>query len=450
MTRYLTILGLVLVAALGLAALSTTDAGAVAEETGPAYFYAKGIGPEETAQIDGEDIGETTAIAFESGELVCSSAAYNGEAGSTGPVSEAPVTIEPEYTGCHALTPLGTKTATVTTNGCVYEIEPTVTVTESEQRHFIGLTDIVCPAGKSIEIHLYNTTNPSDAGASTFCTFDVPAQNNLSGITLTNQAGSPDDIVADFEIKSISVTKTTGFFCGSEKQTAVYEGQATLRATNGASEFVETQQRDDKRFFSTFATPTVLGEKGTAEIQTEKKLLKCTEVKYEAAPGASNIPVLSVIPKYEKCTFGTFTAHVDFKGCEYQFTPIASFHGGNPRTTTAEFTIVCAAGKGPVTVTVTNGGNYTCTVTFAGQKATGNTVKMYNGHNLEPANFADNFINLEHNNSELEYEVKDDAAECGKNEKLKDATLKGKVVIYAYDHAKNTKGIRVVGIYKHK
>jgi hypothetical protein len=452
MTRYLMILGLALAAVLTWAALSTTPAGAVEEKTGPAYFYAEDIGPEETAKIDGEDIGEPTAIALELGELICSSVEYNGKPAVAGSTTEAPVTLEPKYEKCHSLTALGTKTTTVTTNGCVYEVEPTVTVTESEQEHFLGLTDIVCPAGKAIEVHVYNTTNESDAGASTLCTFDVPAQNNLPGITLTNES-SGGDIVADFKLESITVTKTSGFVCGSEKQTAVYEGQATLRATNEASEFVAVVIEAIKRFQFNMDTPTVLAEKGKVEVKTEKQTLKCESVKYEGEPKVRSTSALSLKPIYSECKFGTKKADVDFKGCVYQFTPLDRFHvlTGGVRNTTAKMKILCTGGAGPITIEVTDANEKKiCTLTIGTHETTTGAVDMTNGHKLEPPDPKENYVIFKHTIGGIEYEVKDEPNTCGKNEKLKNATLEGEITVHSYDHAKKQNGIRVVGLNEHK
>jgi hypothetical protein len=334
---------------------------------------------------------------------------------------------------------LGTVSANVTINGCFYEVEPTVTVTESEEEDFFGVVDIVCPEEQTIEI---------DAGA--VCLFDVPPQNNLSKVDLTNEGGS--DITAHFAIEGIEVTKTSGleFICGPNEQTATYEGEATLRLTSEGEEFVEAEVAASKAIEVGATTATVFGEKGTAKLTTELFALECTSVKYHATPVAVQNVTLFITPTYESCKFGTHDAHVDFKGCQYRLTPDENFHGGAPRITTASFAIVCGPGKGPITIEVTNGGKYTCAVTLTGQEenVTGK-VEMINNPQSGLGPFANNKVKLVHLIDGLEYEVKDDAGGCGKNEKVAGAALEGSIEIKAFDGKGNAKGIRVVGINRH-
>lgn len=276
MTRYLTFLGLAAAAAvLTLAALSTTDAGAVEEETGPGYFKTLALEAEETAKIDGEQIGTNTITIGTLPALTCSSVKYNGAAVEGGVATEQ-LTISPEYGTCHVSVG-GTKTATVTMNGCTYRLEATATITESGGQHVIGDTGIVCPAEKKIEAHVYNTEKESDEGASVLCTYEISGQSGLSGITLTNKTNTPssvNDVVADFNVGSIKVVRKTGgeLLCGPTEQTATYKGEATLRATNAASELVELQVDAKKSFLFDGDPAVAIGEGGSAEFVTEKKI----------------------------------------------------------------------------------------------------------------------------------------------------------------------------------
>jgi hypothetical protein len=454
MTRYLTISGLVLAAALVLVVLSTTPAGAVEEKTLPAYFATEGISNEETVKIDGEQIGSATTLTVGSQPaLTCSTIKYSGAFEFTGPVSEEEVPITPEFTTCHVVSALGTKTTTVAMNGCTFRIEPTATITESEAVDHLGDTDIACPEGKTIEITVFNTSSAEDKGAETLCKYTVSAQSNLSGITFTNKVNTPstaNDIVADFNLASIKVVRTTGssFLCGAAEQTATYKGEATLRGTNAGSEYVDALVKDEK-FFRLADNSKTVGGAGIGELQTEKKRLVCNTASYEMAVTAFSIGTLQFKPSYSGCFFGSLNADVKFEGCEYKYTLEAFFHFGPPRITTATFSIVCGGGK-TITVEATDTNKKViCTVTLGAQTSAAGSVSFMNGSVKQSAKFSDESVILENKVSGLEYEVKGDPTTCGQNKKLKDGALEGSYVIKATDHKSNSLGIRLFGSNKH-
>lgn len=455
MTRYLTISGLVLAAALALVVLSTTPAGAVEEKTLPAYFATEGISSEETVKLDGEQIGSATTLTVGSQPpLTCSSIKYSGAFAFTGPVSEEEVPITPEFTTCHVISSFfGTRTATVALNGCTLRIEPTATVTESEAVDHLGDTDIACPEGKTIEITVFNTASSNDEKVEPLCKYTVSAQSNLPGITFTNKVNTPssaNDIVADFNIGSIKVTRTSGsiFFCGAAEQTATYKGEATLRATNAVGGYVDALVKDEKHFRLADNSKTV-GGAGIGELQTEKKRLVCNTASYEMAVTAFSIGTLQFKPSYSGCFFGSLNADVKFEGCEYKYTLEAFFHFGPPRITTATFSIVCGGGK-PITVEATDANKKViCTLTLEAQTSAAGSVSFMNGSVKQSAKFSDESVILENKVSALEYEVKGDPTTCGQNKKLKDGALEGSFVIKATDHKSNSLGIRLFGANKH-
>src|ERR1041384_5041484 len=130
MIRKLSALGLVAGAALMLAVLSLSAAGASEEETIPVYFSAS-VGSEEKAKVDGTQIGTNTITVSGSPSLTCETIKYDGEAMTPGEASER-VLIAPQYSGCHVFVFGITKTATVVMNGCTYQVAAQETVTESE------------------------------------------------------------------------------------------------------------------------------------------------------------------------------------------------------------------------------------------------------------------------------------------------------------------------------
>lgn len=443
MTRKLTILGLAFATMLALAALATSPAGAVEEETKPADFTAA-LGSEETATIDGEQLGTNTITIGSFPSLTCSSIKYNGEAVSEGPAFEQ-IRISPVYEACHVnVAFLGTRTATVTMNGCSLGIEATATVTESEERHLLGGTDIECPEGKKIEVHIYNTSNSSDEGASTLCKFDIESQFNLPGITLTNDTNTPttvDDIVADFNITSISVVKTTGTesVCGKEKQTAVYKGEVTLKTTNEKAETVESSMQSTKRFQFGLAKPVLIGEGGSAELTTEKLKIKCTS-KYEATPGAQQVKELTIKPTYTGCKAepGNLDTDWDFQGCEYKQKLSPTFEVTAPKDihTPGPMEIICGGGK-PIQITVTETGKVLkCTITLSAQAPAKSIVDMKNFFPKLALEWYDRFFNTVKG---LSYEPKGNATDCGQNKVLSDGELHGSLDFKAYTDAKKTK-----------
>jgi hypothetical protein len=451
MTRYLKLTGLAVAAGLIIAALTTTPAGAVEEKTIPAYYLAESVEAGETAKVDGEQIGTATTLTVGTLPSVeCASIKYSGELPTSGPASESPLAITPEFSTCHASF-LGTKTVTVTTNGCTLEVEPTATITESEVHHYLGDTDIACAEGQAIEIYVYNTSSSNDSGASVLCRFSISAQPSLSGTTFTNKANTPtsvDDVVTDFNIGSIKIARTSGgsLLCGASEQTGTYKGEATMRATNGASEYVEAAVESPKAFRFGSKLPTVVGE-GTLYLETEKKALSCT-ASFEASPKRSGVGTLIVSPSYSSCGFGTLAADVKVEECKYENTLLENFHSGPPRITTAKFKINCPAGKA-IKVEVTNAKNeLTCTLTLEGQEPAGGSVELMNGTALEPQDFSKNVLIWENKIFAVEYEVKGDEAECGKNEKHVDGTLEGAFTVRAKKEGGEA-GIRVMGIDKH-
>lgn len=433
MTRKLKLLGPAVIIALFLAGLPAPSAATVAEETLPTYFTAD-VESEETAKIDGEQIG-TNVISLGSRELTCTTVKYNGEAVSSGPSSNE-VTIEPSYEGCHAVV-LGTKKpATVAANGCGYIFSVVTTTTESEEADFLLDTDVECPGGKQIEIHVYNNEGHTE----TLCKYDVGPQSGLTGATAVNQANTPlavNDVVANLALTGISVTRTAGsaLICGAEKQTATYEGEATLRATNASSEFVEAAVAVPKRFSFGAKTATVKGEKGSAKLVTEIAEIDCTDVTYHGTSPSSLPATLTIKPTYAGCTaFGKKNdVHVNFEGCEYLFElePGTTDTGGGEGThTTGPMKFVCTGGKRiKFEITKAGGGGVTCTIYVPNQTAADvvDTKNKGTGAGETP------YVGFTSTLNQLDYEVENDGGACGKTgEIIVGAELKGLVDVKAF------------------
>ena len=223
MTRKLKILGIALGAVLALNAVAASTASA---ENGR---FTAAVGSEVLSQIHGEQIGTDTFTISGLPSLTCTTAKETGfleEGGVHKKGSESTwATFTPEYAGCHIVFLGITKSITVTVNNCIIRFQVLIP---------FGISfTIEC----KIEIHIYN--NP--AHTELLCTYDVEKQTVNNQITPTNQAGTPDDILAHINATVNVTNTTTGGLCGSTTNTTgVYKGTHTLRATNATSSFVNT------------------------------------------------------------------------------------------------------------------------------------------------------------------------------------------------------------------
>ncbi|HEU5106645.1 MAG TPA: hypothetical protein VFU11_12505, partial [Solirubrobacterales bacterium] len=83
-----------------------------------------------------------------------------------------------------------------------------------------GAADIVCPAGKEIEL------------AVSGCTIKIPGQTGLKGITYTNKESH---ILGSANLTGIKYSHS-GFVCGSgSSTTGTYTGESTVRGYEGSS-----------------------------------------------------------------------------------------------------------------------------------------------------------------------------------------------------------------------
>lgn len=446
MTRYLMVLGLVVAAATAMTALSTSTAGADTEETLQGHFISE-IPEEETVKIDGEQIGAHTFTVGSFPAATCASVQFNSKGTTSGP-APTQVSISPVYETCHVVIIGITRTVTVTMNGCTYQVEATGKITESGEQDLVGDFGIACPEGKKIEVHVYNTSSSKDSEASTLCTFDIEPQSGLSGVTFEDKYNEvTDDFIIRLNIEGIKVSRTTGSegLCGAASQTAVYKGEATMRGTNGASEYVATEV-GAKKSFSLFNATTVKGENGTAKITTEAGPIECTSVKYEGKPAAVPRPDdLTLTPTYKDCKFDKLTANVEFDTCTYTQTLydgfVATYKGKvfTDRHTTGPMEISCK--DKPMTIKVVNGGGgVECTFTFASQAPEGVVDLTNKGVGDKKT------IVFTHTLTKVAYEANGDEKTCGKNGvKLTDGKLEGELEVKAFSGA--TQGSwQVVGL----
>ncbi|HSR93611.1 MAG TPA: hypothetical protein VLK56_01995 [Solirubrobacterales bacterium] len=431
MNRNLRVLGLVLMTALAAGALFAPDALAT-EEPQPAYFVS-GVGGGETAKIDGSSI-EATTFSIGILSVTCATASFTGQAITSGEQSTE-VKLEPKYETCHSVIAGITKLATITTNGCTYVLNATVTYPEEGRKtEYPTKLKLECPEGKQIEVHVYEAKESEEK---TLCTYDAKAQELGSGVTLTNNEGaSPPHITADLSVSNIALTNTkTSIVCGTkESTTATYSGPITLLATNGKSEYVSLQGKQPKRFRFGIGPAVATGEKGTAEIATEKGPITCTNVHYV---GTSSMFAkdLTITPKYEGCTFLTLTTDIKFEGCTYTFKMLAgTFNNGTgvgETHTTGPMEILCP-GANVIKAEVTEAGGKAvkCTITVFPQSPEG-LVDYKNTTGKTAPEDNELFTNTV---TGLFYEVEGGGGACGETaQTFINGKLEGKITVNGYE-----------------
>ncbi len=213
-------------------------ASAVEHKLQAGQFLAN-VGPAETAKIDSEQIG-TNTLTLNGLSYTCTSVKGTG-AFASGGSSSTSVSLSTSYETCHVVFLGLTKLVTFTMNQCSFVLNATTTTAESGTTSNPADTEVSCQnGGEAIEIHMYSTVGSE---TTTTCTYDLEPQGPISGVTLTNQANTPaaaDDLKVSTNV-SISLKNTIkSALCGqNEKETAIYSGQSTLRATRNSGAFVD-------------------------------------------------------------------------------------------------------------------------------------------------------------------------------------------------------------------
>jgi hypothetical protein len=233
MIRNLKVLGLALAAVFAMSAVVASAASATVT------FHS----PVEPTYLTGEQHASNDVFNTDAGEVTCSHATYVGKVAAK-TTSTAEVT--PSYSGCHLIF-IFTFNVTVDHNGCTYlfHVDPAL-----ENGNAEGSVDIVCPAGKVIEV-----TAPG-------CTVTVPPQTGLRKITFTN-AGTANamDITVDVNLTAITYEEhnTSGSTCASSTThttNGTYSGNATVRG-------YEIQTTD------TSTPPNIIGHDNQVNITVE-------------------------------------------------------------------------------------------------------------------------------------------------------------------------------------
>jgi hypothetical protein len=236
MIRNLKALGLALVAVFAFAAISA--AGASAETTETKIHGALQTTPDGAATITGtESGGNHKFVVAGIGTVECEESEFHATiAGKT-----TSPTFTPTYNKC-TMEVFGVKRpATVTHNECTFTLTA---------HHFLDVEDtkgtgqihVICPAGKKIEIHVFNDAAHKELR----CTYAVEPQTINTGITFHNTAKGVNEkkVVDIIATKAPAKTKKlsgTVLQCGGAEFNSEYTGTVEGHATNSESKPVDLE-----------------------------------------------------------------------------------------------------------------------------------------------------------------------------------------------------------------
>jgi len=190
MTRNFKALGLALVAVFAMSAMAASGASA-------SSFTAA----EYPVHIQGADTSEgSSKFTSIAPTITCNTATYTNtdpltiESPYFEPEASESLTISPTYENCKS----GSREVTVTMNGCDY-----VFTTQAEGQALTS--DLVCPAGKTVTIEIYNSGAHIDSNL--WCNIHIGGQSNLEGLTADT---SGNNVRATGAVEKISATVTPG------------------------------------------------------------------------------------------------------------------------------------------------------------------------------------------------------------------------------------------------
>jgi hypothetical protein len=210
-------LGLPLVVVFAMSAMAASAASAAEGK-----FTSDGL-----MTLKGTETGEAGANKLEAfGQRVeCPGSTYTGHhVGTPNPISngEVSVTIKPTYVNCWDQ---ASNLLFIDMNGCDYMFKDATSVNTSGT--YSILVDIVCPAGKQIEV------------TGGFCTLNIGAQTNKAGFHLTNTgSGTTDDVDLTGEIKTIKASACGGLLnteAGIQKSDVTIKGFTTGGVETGVT-----------------------------------------------------------------------------------------------------------------------------------------------------------------------------------------------------------------------
>ncbi len=233
MTRNLKILGLALVAAFAMSAMAAASAQAVGHFTSDGPVILKG-----TDEPGSENYFEYPGL----GKVECPDSSYVGERNGGGFIENSPIvsTIIPGYHNETCVGPNGTQKATITMNGCDYLVQLGET-TEGVKDEFGATVEIVCPANKVIEIHVYLGSTE----ASQLCLVKVGAQGGITGLDVANELeGEETAGTLTITGKTENIKGSKSGLCGATAKNLTYKATITVEGLNKGEEKTKIEATD--------------------------------------------------------------------------------------------------------------------------------------------------------------------------------------------------------------
>jgi hypothetical protein len=197
MIRKIKVLGLTLVAVFALTAVASASASA-------AEFHSESSSTELNGAQQTENV-----FTVNNRTVKCKTATF---AGSQSGTTASTVEVHPTYGNCTAF---GLE-STVTTTGCNYVL------------HSNGETDIVCAAGKQIEIEAAGT-----------CHVNVAGQSGLKSVSYSNVgSGSTEEVLVTANVGSIKANVSgSTLVCGTNgERLSTYTGSVLTKGSSGGSQ----------------------------------------------------------------------------------------------------------------------------------------------------------------------------------------------------------------------
>lgn len=148
------------------------------------------------------------------------------------------ISATPKFENCYSVLAGVKVPATITTNGCTYVLHLGATFSTN---HYEGSADIVCPAFKDIEIHVYKegTTPPNHTTANQLCGYTIKGQSFLNNVTFENDPEAPIAVLVSFFLSGITYSRTVGTIpnCGAANGLALLSSTTRLtgRDTSGTA-----------------------------------------------------------------------------------------------------------------------------------------------------------------------------------------------------------------------
>jgi hypothetical protein len=299
----------------------------------------------------GQAASYSNVLETEGGTVECGKATVSGQLSA---VSDT-LALSPTYSECKGF---GFASASVATNGCIYQLELEGTRFGSDYPATVG---VACPEGKSIEITANN------------CTVSIGAQSGLGPAATSTDPANPRRVEVEFNLVNLKYTVTKdGFACPfsgtGAKQNGAYSGPMTVSGANASQAPIDVEvagvevESHPPRFESAGYPSTLTGGQNLAYnmFVLQAGSVECGKATVSGQLAAAS-DTITLSPTYSECkAFGFSSATVATNGCTYTVA-LAGTKSGNEYP--GSMGISCPVGKA-IEVTAGN-----CTAAIGAQSS---------------------------------------------------------------------------------